>query len=369
MTYSHSHSFHLCTLMAALALAGITLFLGSCVGRDDATASLTTEESTVNASSPQPSPAEPLPQTLSERVLQVASKQLDIPKDELGIQRWSRETWMDGCLGLAAPDEFCTDALVEGWQLQVNHQDRYWFFRTDLTGEIVRLSEQSNNLPPSISRRLLEAASEETGIPVAELRVVAVEPQMWGGCLGLPPEPDAVCTTIGIPGWRVIVRGGDRSWIYHTNADGSEVRLNAIASSSTESVQLGFIPMVNPLELGDETIFQVSLSGGIAGQTEQFLLEADGRVLQLSTDPDSPSPTVIQQLSPQQIQQFTETLQQERFDRFNGIAYLPPEGAADYITVTFESRMGKTEYADMVQDRLPSELQQIVRAWNAIASQ
>jgi hypothetical protein len=261
---------------------------------------------------------------------------------------------------------------VEGWQLQVTHQahqDRHWFFRTDLRGDTIRLSEQSNNLPPSISRPLLQAASEESGVPVAELGVAEADPQMWGGCLGLPPEPNAVCTTIGIPGWRAVVRDGDRSWIYHTNADGSEVRQNAIASSSAESVNLGFIPMVNPLELGDETVFQVSLSGGIAGRTEQFLLEADGRVLRLSTAPDSPSPTVIRQLSPQQIQQFTETLQQERFDRFNGIAYLPPEGAADYITVTFESRMGKTEYADMVQDKLPSELQQIVRAWNAIASE
>jgi hypothetical protein len=301
--------------------------------------------------------------------LQVASRQLDIPQDELSIGRWSRETWTDGCLGLAAPDEFCTEALVEGWQLRVTHQDRHWFFRTDLTGDTIRLSEQSNNLPPSISRRLLQAASEASGISMAELRVAEADPQMWGGCLGLPPEPDAVCTTIGIPGWRAIVRGGDRSWIYHTNADGSEVRLNAIASSSTESVQPGFIPMVNPLELGDETVFQVSLRGGIAGRTQQFLLEADGRVLQLSTDPDAPSPTVIRQLSPQEVQQFTELLQQERFDRFDGIAYLPPEGAADYITVTFESRMGKTEYADMVQDRLPSELQQIVRAWNAIASE
>jgi hypothetical protein len=41
-------------------------------------------------------------------------------------------------LGLARPDEICTQALVEGWRLVMGYQRQTWTYRTDARGLILR---------------------------------------------------------------------------------------------------------------------------------------------------------------------------------------------------------------------------------------
>jgi len=47
-------------------------------------------------------------------------------------------TWNNGCLGLAKPDEFCTQALVPGFKVEMLAQGKTYVYRTDKTGASVR---------------------------------------------------------------------------------------------------------------------------------------------------------------------------------------------------------------------------------------
>lgn len=78
------------------------------------------------------------PTTVIEAVLKNLSEESGIPSDRLQIQQTEANTWSDGCLGLAKPDEFCTQALVEGWRVRVSDGQTTWVYRTDATGKNIR---------------------------------------------------------------------------------------------------------------------------------------------------------------------------------------------------------------------------------------
>ena len=51
-------------------------------------------------------------------------------------------SWSDGCLGLAKPEEMCSQAVVSGWQVTVTDGLKNWLYRTDESGKTVRLEKQ-----------------------------------------------------------------------------------------------------------------------------------------------------------------------------------------------------------------------------------
>jgi len=187
-----------------------------------------TESDATSPEHPAPAPAMPpemVPEQVSDRVLAQAAQDLQLPISELSILRVNQETWTDGCLGLGRPDEGCLQALVPGWQVEVVHHDTSDFYRTDADGTAIRRSPLDNNLPPSISTKVLDLAATETGLPAPQLQVTAAEPQVWDGCLGIA-KPDTVCTEIAIFGWRAVVAGNGAELIYHTDMAGDDIRLN-----------------------------------------------------------------------------------------------------------------------------------------------
>ena len=87
-------------------------------------------------------PNEP-PTTVINAVCQTVSNLTGIGTSILEIQESEAETWPDGCLGLAKPKEFCTQALVEGWRVVVSDGSKTWVYRTDEDGRVIRLESQS----------------------------------------------------------------------------------------------------------------------------------------------------------------------------------------------------------------------------------
>lgn len=335
-----------------------------------------------NTNSLQPDPllgfteqSQSLPQAVAEQVLQSVAHRLDLPQQALRIERFSRETWPDACLGIASPMEMCAAVVTEGWQVQIvpdssdaessplNHTQS-WFFRTNLTGSVVRLLNRSHPLPPSVSQRVVQAAATQLNLDRAELEVTDAIPQLWNSCLGLI-SPEALCNEIGILGWRVVVSAPTQSWIFHTNQTGSEIRLNEVASATSTRPTL--MAYRSPVDLQDDITFQITLSGGFAGLTFQTSLLADGRVMQYGPNLDgTTSHRMLARLTPEQMQQFNTVLEQARLQDLNGISYSPPEGAADYLTVTLVSRAGVTRYSDIALEQLPSTLQQVIQAWQGL---
>lgn len=80
-----------------------------------------------------------LPQSIANTVLRDVSRRTGLPRSSFDIVEAERQTWPDGCLGLAKPDEFCTQALVSGWRVVVTDGRREWIYRTGGTSQPIQV--------------------------------------------------------------------------------------------------------------------------------------------------------------------------------------------------------------------------------------
>ena len=83
--------------------------------------------------------AESVPPEVKSAVLNDAVRRTSKTVSALKITEARSRSWSDGCLGLAKPEEICTQALVPGWQITVTDGLKNWIYRTDEMGDIVRL--------------------------------------------------------------------------------------------------------------------------------------------------------------------------------------------------------------------------------------
>lgn len=242
----------------------------------------------------------------------------------------------------------------------------------------------ANRLPAQVANAVRRDASSRTGIALGKLKITESKQETWpNGCLGLA-EPDQICTQALVEGWRVVVSDGQKTWVYRTDGAGKVVRLenqnvsvNSPKSSQLLVSQMSATGNIKPVQIPRSelppppdrgVIFQAISSGGITGQTYQTTLLNDGTLMRVRIGDANDSERSVRQISPAQVRQFQRLLERQKVSRFNGLSYQPPSGAADYITVTMVCTSFTTRYADIVQNRLPKPLQEVVQAWNQIAS-
>jgi hypothetical protein len=309
-----------------------------------------------------------LPHHLANRVRRDLARQLQIPRRRLSIVDYRRQVWSDGCLELATPGEFCTQAIVPGWRIELTDGTQRWVYHTDETGQTLRLQSHSTTtdetmLPDTVADRILEVAAQESGLSVAELKLVEAQPRLWDGCLGMAP-PNGVCTQIAIDGWQAIVTSPTESWVYHSDGTGSDVRFNATASPMTGATGLSFIPAEELFYPGNNVVFQMTTKDGLAGTASKLLLLENGQVVQFVEEQGVETVTELARLSPRQVQAFDQQLQQYSFSHFNGLYYGSP--TADTRTITVMGRGGTVRYADTAIDQLPSALQRVIQAWEQL---
>ncbi|MGL5872704.1 MAG: hypothetical protein ACRC2R_10120 [Xenococcaceae cyanobacterium] len=88
-----------------------------------------------------PSRSNSLPDRVASAVLKDASKRSKLPTSQLSIFKSTAKEWPDGCLGLASPDTFCTQAIVSGWQVIVEGKGQHLVYRTNDSGSLVELEK------------------------------------------------------------------------------------------------------------------------------------------------------------------------------------------------------------------------------------
>jgi hypothetical protein len=82
-----------------------------------------------------------LPPEVKSAVLNNAVKRTSQTVSALKIIEAQQQEWSDGCLGLAKVDEICTQVITPGWRIVVTDGLRNWIYRTDNTGDAIRLEE------------------------------------------------------------------------------------------------------------------------------------------------------------------------------------------------------------------------------------
>ncbi len=318
-----------------------------------------------------------LPQAIAAAVSQAAARQLGISAAQVRITNFVKQPWSNGCLGLATSGEFCSQAETPGWQVTVAGRSQQLVYRTNESGSMIKMDTAASGLypaglPQSISRAVLQAASQQLRVATAQLQLVQSEKTIWpNACLGLA-EPGVFCATATVPGWLITVESGGQRLAYRTNNSGSLVKFDRQASNISSPT--GFKPnlmggseFIPPLPTG--AVFRVVTSGGIAGQTSAIVLQANGQLIQGQLQPNGAvTPVKVAQVSPAEVQRFRQLLEQQNFAQFNRHSYPAPPGAADYFTVTLSGPTVTARYADMVQNQLPAELQNVVQAWSRIAA-
>lgn len=96
---------------------------------------------------PANTPAEPteanieLPPAVETAIFQDIASSQNVPIESLKVTDAQSQSWPDGCLGLGGPDEICTFALVDGWEVTVSQADNQWVYRSDREGLVVRLAD------------------------------------------------------------------------------------------------------------------------------------------------------------------------------------------------------------------------------------
>jgi hypothetical protein len=105
---------------------------------------------------------------------------------------------------------------------------------TPPTGVTSQLIRSSTPLSKSVGNTVLQHASQQSGLPTSELRIVQAQPQTWSdNCLGLR-DLGTSCTQVPVSGWQVAVASGKQQWIYRTDASGSMIKLERGTSLPTQ---------------------------------------------------------------------------------------------------------------------------------------
>jgi len=316
---------------------------------------------------------------VNDAVLREVSRRTSLPTSAFRIVESQRQNWPNGCLGLSSPGIACTEAIVPGWRIVVANGQQRWVYRTNESGSVVKLDTAASNLsklPNSVVDAVLREASQYLNLPISQLQIVETQAKRWPNqCIGITQSPILFCGPVSqetIPGWQVIVAGGEQRLVYRTNESGSTVILDEASSNigdggTIKPSRISASELPPPLPVN--VVFRAISSGGITGRTYQTTLLNNGRVIrELINQNGTSSQQQTTNISLEQLREFQRLLETQRFSQFHRLSYDPPKGAADYITVTLSSRSGTTRYADLGQGRLPQRLNQVIQAWNGIAN-
>ena len=82
-----------------------------------------------------------LPAEVQSAVLEDAARRTSKNVATLRIRSAQPQNWSDGCLGLAEPDELCTQVITPGWKVIITDGGRNWTYRTDDSGDLVKLEK------------------------------------------------------------------------------------------------------------------------------------------------------------------------------------------------------------------------------------
>lgn len=322
---------------------------------------------------PAPSQAAPLLTETRQRpapsviqaIRQAVKQQFGVSK--ITVVSATEQDWPDGCLGLPRGKEGCTAAIVPGWRVEVSDMRQTWVYRSDRTGNIVRLENPNRSiLPSTVAKKLIQQVARDTKILPANLRILDVKAQDYSGCLGIY-RPNQACTAIAIPGWQAIVTSPNQTFIYHLSRNAEQIARNETASGAKRALRVAFadpneIPAIAPNE-----IFRSSSSGDLAGNMLSIVLTDDGKITRYQSSPTAKfAPVVIKTLSSKQLDAFKTMLENRRFPNFHGLSYLTDAALADYPTTTYQSQFVTTRLIDLEKKNLPRSLQQVMTSWETL---
>jgi uncharacterized protein YcnI len=90
-----------------------------------------------------------------------------------------------------------------------------------------QVNPNNNRLPRNLENRIRRDLARQTNIAPGQFRLVEATRMEWSdGCLGLG-NLNEICAQGIVPGWRVVLSSGNRTWTYRTDTTGQNLRQEA----------------------------------------------------------------------------------------------------------------------------------------------
>jgi hypothetical protein len=235
-----------------------------------------------------------------------------------------------------------------------------WVYHIDDKATSVLL-DRTAALEPKAAEVIKKDAAKFLGS--SNLRIIAVERrQDWNGiCEGVPN-----CTRPISPGWQATVSNGRDSYVYRIKEDGSAFELKSQIGNNKELEPVQIPAKELPPPLDRNVVFREMKSGGITGRTFETVLLNDGRLMSTVVGDANDSFRRVLRVSPQQVRQFQQLLERQRFAQFKNLDYASKTACCDISTHTLTSRDGTVRYNIVPLDGLPANLRTVVEAWNQL---
>jgi hypothetical protein len=300
-----------------------------------------------------------LPKSIVGKILVDASKWSGLSTEALRLVKVEWQTWANPCL--FAFGQICTREYnpVSGWEVTVDSGRQQWVYRVDDKANSVLL-DRTRSLTPKAAEAIKKDAAKFSASP---LRIIAVERREdWNGiCEGV-----SRCTRPIVPGWQATVSNGRDSYVYRVKEDGSQFELQGL-NGNNKTIEPVPIPAKElPPSLDRNVVFREISSGGITGRTFQTVLLNDGRLIDTIVGDANDSGRRVRRVSPQQVRQFQQLLERQRFAQFKNLNYPSKTNCCDISTHTLTSRDGTVRYNIVPLDGLPANLRAVVEAWNQL---
>lgn len=171
-----------------------------------------------------------LPNNIRNAVINQAAQQFNIPRNQLEVTHAFSRLW-DGCLGITEMNTMCPQIALQGWQVVLKANNARLIYHAHPNGSNIRFNEQASNIPErqdfpnAIRNAVLREAAQILDIPRNQIEIAQVISRRWDSCLGLG-GPAESCMRDAIQGWEIILETNDARLIYHSDADGSDIRFN-----------------------------------------------------------------------------------------------------------------------------------------------
>ncbi len=350
-----------------LSVICASLSIGSAIASTANIPALSQPTNRPSATKQAPAPA------VIQSIRQAVKKQFGVA--QIGVVSVSEQNWPDGCLGLPQGGEICSMAIVTGWRIEVSDKLQTWYYRTDRTGQTLRLENPERSfLPQPVASKLIRQVARETNTQSGKLRITEVRAKTYDGCLGIY-RPNQACTKIAIQGWQAIVtspvgeayRNDNRSYIYHLTQNAEKIVQNQTASGAKRKINVSFDTFGTISPLAANEVFSSSVSGDMTGRMMRIVLTQDGKITRYQSSPTARfAPVVIKTLSIARLNAFQKTLANRQFPNLNGLTYLTSAALADYPTTTYQSQATATQFIDLEKQSLPKSLRESIATWESL---
>ncbi|WP_026735727.1 S-layer homology domain-containing protein [Fischerella sp. PCC 9605] len=115
-----------------------------------------------------------LPEPVKTAIWQDISQRTNMGVSALRIVKAEKITWSDGCLGLKG-NGICSQALVPGWQVVVAGNRQMWVYRTDESGRLARLDEESTQIVSATMAKVQSVTQQTSSRSTMQRRTMTVQ--------------------------------------------------------------------------------------------------------------------------------------------------------------------------------------------------